>query len=77
MDLIRSLLLLTLWSLLSTVLVAAQSLASQRQREDRRALYNPNLFEGDIQISSKEIKDYYEDIDSNEQSTSVRVHAMG
>ena len=50
---------------LSTI---AQPIASQRQREDWRARYNLDLFEGDIKISSKEIETYYED---NEQSTNV------
>ena len=71
MDLARNLPLLALLSSLWVLSTIAQPIASQRQREDGRAHDNLDLFEGDIKISSKEIETYYEDIDSNEQSTNV------
>ena len=71
MDLARNLLLLALLSSLCVLPAIAQPIASQRQTEEGKARYNLDLFEGDIKISSKEIETYYEDIDSNEQSTNV------
>lgn len=71
MELARNLLLLVMLSSLCILSAIAQPTASQREKVNGRACYSEDLFEGDIKISSKEIETYYEDVDSNEQSTNV------
>ena len=71
MELARNLPLLVLLSSLCMLSAIPQPTASQREKVNGKARYNEDLFEGDIKISSKEIETYYDDVDSDEQSTNV------